>query len=148
LNEVLSLGAAFSFFAIIGWWAGRAASDRDWIQAAVTGFGLGVGWGPLGLAVAAVASLVAIPLRGGQIGSLEDWLWGFAIASVIIAPAALIGIPNGIAWAIATHWTVARSASVPLEPRRYRASLIALGALFVLAIATGTALALTTPPGQ
>ena len=81
-NEVLVLGAGFAFFAIIGWWAGRAAADRDWSQAVLTGFGLGVGWGPLGLAVAVIAFLVAIPLRGGQVGSLEEWLWGFSIVAV------------------------------------------------------------------
>jgi hypothetical protein len=147
-NEVLMLGAGFAFFAIIGWWAGRAAADRDWSQAVFTGFGLGVGWGPMGFAVAVIAFLVAIPLRGGQVGSLEEWLWGFSIVAVMIAPAALVGIPNGIGWAIATHWAATRSGSLPREPRRHHASLIALGALFVLAIATGTVLAVTTPAGQ
>jgi hypothetical protein len=147
-NEVLSLGAAFAFFAIIGWWAGRAASDRDWTQAVVTGFGLGVGWGLLGFAVAVMAVLVALPLRGGRVGSPEEWLSGLSIAGIFIAPAAMIGIPNGIAWAIATHWAAARSGSLRRERRRHHASLIALGALCVLAIATGTVLAVTTPTGQ
>jgi hypothetical protein len=148
-HEVLPLGATLAFFAILGWWAGRAAATGDWWQAIVTGLGLGIGWCPAALSVAAIASLVDVVVRGGPIGGIgPEFLWALYALSVVIALAALIGIPNGLAWAIATHWTATRSDRLDREPVRRNPSLTAVGALFVLGISTGTALAIAAPIGR
>ena len=150
-DDVLPLVAGLAFFAIIGWWAGGAAAAGGWGQAAVVGVGLGIGWWPLALSVMVIASVVDVAVQGaGTIGTLGPevllGLYGLLITTVMTAA---IGIPNGIAWGIAAHWVATRSRRIEGVRVHRHPSMVALGALLVLAISSGAALAATDRrPGE
>lgn len=146
--DILIAGVAIG--TALGWRLGHGTAQGGWRRAVGGGLAFGVLLPPIALLVGLIARVADAVLRGAadphaSLGSAFAWfLYGVVIVILYGSP---FTIPAGIVWALTTRALV-RDRVAPIVRRSRRPTVRFFVALLAIALAAGTAQAITYAPSD
>ena len=140
---------AFLVTCLLAWWAGQGVVRASWPGAIVRGAALGVIWWPVIVGVLYVAATVDAVVRGSADpfrGAGVAVVWALYAMVVIGLFCAVVAVPIGVIWAIASR-VLTRLLNAP-DSRARRVSVRVVGVLVAIGTVAGVGQALAIQPPE